>query len=115
MTTPDDALLPCPFCDDRNHLESISNGRKGWVSCRTCNAGGPIAVGELRWEAAWNRRAGQAHADGLLEALEAATGYMMNAAISLEAGSNKRSAINTLNSGIERARAAIAAAKGADQ
>jgi hypothetical protein len=38
---------------------------------------------------------------------------MMNAAISLEAGSNKRSAINTLNSGIERARAAIAAAKGA--
>jgi hypothetical protein len=58
-------------------------------------------------------RAGQAHADGLVEALTAATGYMMNAAISLEAGSNKRSAINTLNSGIERARAAITAAKGA--
>jgi hypothetical protein len=70
-------------------------------------------IGSVAYDCGY--RAGQAHAAGLLEALEAATGYMMNAAIALEAGSNKRSAINTLNSGIERARAAIAAAKGADQ
>ena len=79
---------------------------------------------------AWLREAGQAdfHRDNcadkdmqiatltarvkvLEEALSAAIGYMTNAAIDLSTGAPKRTAMATINGGIERARRALGEAK----
>lgn len=43
----------------------------------------------------------------LREALSAAIGYMTNAAIDLETGAKKRTALDTINGGIARARPAL--------
>lgn len=48
----------------------------------------------------------------LLVELDAALGYMLNAAIDLETGTKKATTLATLNGGIKRLRAAIAKAKG---
>ena len=54
-----------------------------------------------------------AEAPRLLEELSAAVGYMLNAAIGLEAGGSKRTAIDTLNAGRKRAKVVLDRATGA--
>ena len=46
--------------------------------------------------------------------LRACTGYMTNAAIDLETGAPKRTALATINGGIKRARAALSAGESVD-
>lgn len=53
-----------------------------------------------------------AAAPTMLAALEAASGYLLNAKIDLETGVPKRTAIQTINGGLSIIRAAIAQAKG---
>lgn len=50
-------------------------------------------------------------AQELLAALEAASGYLLNAKIDLETGAPKRTAICTIEGGLKVVRAAIAKAK----
>ena len=45
--------------------------------------------------------------DELVAALKAAKGYMLNAKIDLETGAPKRTALNTLNGGLDMVDAAI--------
>jgi len=49
----------------------------------------------------------QETAKALYEALEAATGYMLNAVIDLETGAPKKTAITTLEGGLKRVRATL--------
>jgi cytochrome c5 len=102
MTTPDDALLPCPFC------ASAAIDAQGWSipsspgpTCDDCGASaGCVGASASENIAAWNRRAGQAHTDALLEALE---GLLAK----VECGTALDCKL------CDAARAAIAAAKGA--
>lgn len=48
----------------------------------------------------------------LLEALNAASGFLLNAKIDLETGASKQTAINTIEGGLKIVRAAIAKATG---
>jgi hypothetical protein len=56
-------------------------------------------------------RACNAHHE-LIEALKAATGYLLNAKIDLETGTTKATAIRTIEGGLTVVRAAIARAEG---
>jgi Lar family restriction alleviation protein len=75
-TAPDEAMLPCPFCggEAKHYHRPDTTGwsNTDWVSCSDDDCGVSTAMEETKAEAiaAWNRRAGQAHAAGLLEALE---------------------------------------------
>jgi hypothetical protein len=130
MTTTD-ALLPCPFCGGEAHIGTVTYSRpledvtwddgspvlKAYYGhCAVCAVGhrNGIAGGyptEQAAFAAWNRRAGQAHADaGLLAALERSTEGWANA---LELGLIPERHRNTAEILAEQGRAAIAAAKGA--
>ena len=57
-------------------------------------------------------REGCQHCAELLTILEAARGYMTNAAIDLETGAPKRTALDTINGGLAMVRKAIARAGG---
>jgi len=75
MTTPDAAMLPCPFCGKTN--VRVEAGE--YVHCTDCTADGPYFAsdGDRSAEAiaAWNTRASQAHiAARLRERAYAATG-----------------------------------------
>jgi len=56
-----------------------------------------------------------AAAPDLLEALQAASGYLLNAKIDLETGAPKKTAIQTIEGGLRVVRAAISKATGTDQ
>jgi Lar family restriction alleviation protein len=76
MTTTDEALLPCPFCGGSakhyHRPDTTGWSNTDWVSCSDDDCGVSTALEETKAGAiaAWNRRAGQGHAAGLLEALE---------------------------------------------
>lgn len=69
MTTPDDALLPCPFCGS----DVVGFRHRGLpdtqAGCNDCGTSGAWHGNRTQAIAAWNRRAGQSHAAGLLMAL----------------------------------------------
>jgi Lar family restriction alleviation protein len=141
-TAPDAALLPCPFCGGAAYTVSTNDERMWFAGCRDCycNVGESYdrsAMPEHMFSseeeaiAAWNRRAGQAHDAGLLEALD---GVMIggnhlalligadhppheaDTFVALEHyGAGDTFEIWCCWRAIMRARAAIAAAKGADQ
>lgn len=103
-TTVPDALLPCAHCGSSAQVDWCDGFP--YVRCTGCGCGTMMHMSQDERQpiAAWNRRAGQSHADaGLLEALEGVMpvldGFPM---FGVEAATR-----------IERARAAIAAAKGA--
>ena len=54
----------------------------------------------------------RADRDAVLSALNAASGYMSNAAIDLETGAPKKTALGTIYGGLRLIRAAIAKAEG---
>lgn len=120
MTTPY-ALLRCPFCGGeakhyhRPDMTGWSN--TDWVSCSDDDCGVSTAMEETKAGAiaAWNRRAGQAHAAGLLEALEGmlyAVCHETGFAAAVRHDSGRAYPWAPLEIAEERARAAIAAAKG---
>lgn len=116
---PDAALLPCPFCGGVAKHAALYGAKA--IQCADC--AGHVGYFEKRDDAiaAWNRRAGQSHADaGLL----AANRLIVDLADGLNAldgrwwelqerlGISESEAV-LMSDQIERARAAIAAAKGA--
>ena len=106
---PDAALLPCPFCGGaairRPGRLSIHIGCSN-MDCRVSQSQYFYDT-EAEATAAWNRRAGQSHADAaLLAALE---GLLLNA----EQQQFRYSVSSPYVRALEAARAAIAAAKGA--
>lgn len=53
------SIKPCPFCGSRKTtIESLGDEYRPFfvVSCRTCEAEGPIAQGEERAVECWNIR-----------------------------------------------------------
>jgi hypothetical protein len=134
MTTPD-AMLPCPFCNGSAHIGTVTYSRpledvtwddgspvlKAYYGhCAVCAVGhrNGIAGGyptEQAAFAAWNRRAGQAHAAALLEALRDQIDgcSMIVRLLSGQESSVTHSLRAMLNAQIDDARAAIAAVKGA--
>ena len=112
MTTPE--LLPCPFCGGAGEIHETQGGQASAFATlyrADCSERG---CADMPWEsdksdtiAAWNRRAGQSHADAaLLAALE---GLLLNA----EQQQFRCSVSSPYVRALEAARAAIAAAKGA--
>jgi len=128
-TAPDAALLPCPFCGGAAYTVSTNDERMWFAGCRDCycNVGESYdrsAMPEHMFSseeeaiAAWNRRAGQAHAAGLLEALEAAERAIAEYYRYWTGGETRGSydgkpERNGLWEARQKVRAAIAAAKGA--
>lgn len=115
-TAPDAALLPCPFCGGAALLTWHATDCFA-ARCTDCCAEGPLPANDTEAEAitAWNRRAGQSHADAaLLAALEECVTVLTAETIGTiyEDDPEWYAAIDRA---VPRARAAIAAAKGVDQ
>ena len=56
----DETLKPCPFCGGSWVItHRPANGSQPYISCKECNASGPLTAGmtEAQWRAAWNTRA----------------------------------------------------------
>lgn len=56
----DETLKPCPFCGGSWVVtHRPANGSQPHISCKECNASGPLTAGmtEAQWRAAWNTRA----------------------------------------------------------
>jgi hypothetical protein len=113
MTTPD-AMLPT--FQDNEPLESQVNKLANFIldTCPDQIEGGAIETA-VKIIAAWNRRAGQAHAAALLEALRDQIDgcSMIVQLLSGQKNSVAHSLRAMLNAQIDDARAAIVAAKGA--
>jgi Lar family restriction alleviation protein len=113
-TTAPDALLPCPFCGGAAYTVSTNDERMWFAGCRDCycNVGESYdrsAMPEHMFSseeeaiAAWNRRAGQAHAARLLAALEGLVDAL---------AANDEDGMTEFADVMVNARRAIAAAKG---
>lgn len=115
--TPDAALLPCPWCGETDASIMHSPGNSRFVFCHCCEACGPLSLRNP--VKLWNDRAGQSHADaGLLAALEAAESAIAEYYRYWTGGETRGSydgkpERNGLWEARQKARAAIAAAKGA--
>jgi hypothetical protein len=120
-TAPDDALLRCPFCGAHPHhgLTKVEYDQlhgdpfqRGQVWCPKGHAR-IISTNLKMAKKEWNRRAGQAHAAGLLEAIAGPNAWLDSWA--QHVGNCQGGYVCTC--GLTRARselsAAIAAAKGA--
>ena len=116
MTIP--KLLPCPHCGSEAQLELFDPPPQAiWsISCKNYCSFDPCGR-RADVIAHWNRRAGQSHADaGLLEALEGmlyAVCHETGFAAAVRHDSGKAYPWAPLEIAEERARAAIAAVKGA--
>ena len=67
------ALKSCPFCGGSWVItHRPANGSQPYISCKECNASGPLTAGmtEAQWRAAWNTRASEAN-DATLAEFEA--------------------------------------------
>lgn len=109
--TPDATLLPCPFCGGGN-IAYVTNGDREWTTCDDCLSEGPDAATQDEAIAAWNRRAGQSHAAGLLAALEELVAHCHEQERLLTEELH-HTAYSGESLPLCNARAAIAAAKGA--
>jgi hypothetical protein len=52
----DETLKPCPFCGESWVItHRPANGSQPYISCKECNASGPLTAGmtEAQWRAAW--------------------------------------------------------------
>lgn len=109
-------LLPCPFCGatphrgpgpvrhDQLHGDVLQSfgiwcpKRHAKIECSSED----LAIAD------WNNRpASLSREAALREALEKASGYMTNAAIDLQTGAPKRTALNTIEGGLKMVRAAL--------
>jgi Lar family restriction alleviation protein len=49
-------LRACPFCGEPRELRTTKDGPWARISCKTCDAEGPVEDTEAKAVAAWNRR-----------------------------------------------------------
>lgn len=99
---------PAPWTRDERGILRGSNGRR----VGDLDNGEPITID--RHAEVTGDRALQEAAPELLKAMKAASGYLLNAAISLGAGSTKRDAIRIIEDGLRIVNAAIAKATGGE-